>query len=295
MPARALSKQLNAISLTVNGEARKGAFYRNLRPEDLAAPVAITNNGDGNVQAVVSVSGSPLTPEPAAEQGFKIERNYYTLDGDKVDPSKARQNQRFVVVLKMTEPQPQFGRVMVADYLPSGFEIDNPRLVSSGETSTLSWITDAADPVNTEFRDDRFTAAFDRNRGISARVHGGLCRARGVAGPLCAAAGKGRGHVPADRFGRTATGDNRDRAEMKRRHAILAGFGGGAAVALLAGTIWARSLGPAPLGKDLEYSHVVLDRDGRLLRAYATSGGPLAIAGDTQGRRSAVSQVAVRL
>ena len=60
-----------------------------MRPDDLAAPVAVTNNGDGNVQAVVSVSGSPLTPEPAAEQGFKIERSYYTLDGDKVDASKA--------------------------------------------------------------------------------------------------------------------------------------------------------------------------------------------------------------
>ena len=44
----------------------------------------------------------------------------------------------------MTEPQPQFGRVIVADYLPAGFEIDNPRLVSSGETGTLAWIADAA-------------------------------------------------------------------------------------------------------------------------------------------------------
>ena len=49
-----------------------------------------------------------------------------------------------------------------ADYLPAGFEIDNPHLVSSGDTGTLDWITDAAEPVKTEFRDDRFTAAFDR-------------------------------------------------------------------------------------------------------------------------------------
>jgi hypothetical protein len=51
----------------------------------------------------------------------------------------------------------------VADYLPAGFEIDNPKLVSSGETGTLSWITDAGTPVNSEFRDDRFTAAFNRS------------------------------------------------------------------------------------------------------------------------------------
>jgi hypothetical protein len=161
LAARALAKQLNAISLSVNGEVRQGTFYRSLRADD-PAPLAVANQGEGNVQAVVSVSGSPLTPEPAAEQGFKIERSYHTLDGEPVDPGKTKQNQRFVVVLKMTEPQPQFGRVIVADYLPAGFEIDNPRLVSSGETGTLTWIVDAGEPVNTEFRDDRFTAAIDR-------------------------------------------------------------------------------------------------------------------------------------
>ena len=66
------------------------------------------------------------------------------------------------MVLEITEPQPKFGRIIVADYLPAGFEIDNPRLVSSGETGTLPWIQGAGEPVNSEFRDDRFTAAFDR-------------------------------------------------------------------------------------------------------------------------------------
>src|SRR5262245_21365438 len=36
---------------------------------------------------------------------------------------------------------------------------------------------------------------------------------------------------------------------------------------------WIYSLGSVPLGKDLEYSHVVLDREGRLFRAYATNEG----------------------
>ena len=127
LAARALAKQLNAISLSVNGETRQGTFYRSLRADELAAPLGVTNRGSGTVQAVVSVSGSPLTPEPAAERGFKIERNYFTLDGEPANPANAKQNQRFVVVLKMTEPQPQFARVIVADYLPAGFEIDNPR------------------------------------------------------------------------------------------------------------------------------------------------------------------------
>ena len=205
LAARALAKQLNAISLTVNGEPRQGAFYRSVRADD-PAPVAVANQGEGNVQAVVSVSGSPLTPEPAAEQGFKIERSYHTLEGEKVDPAKTKQNQRFVVVLKMTEPQPQFGRVIVADYLPAGFEIDNPRLVSSGETGTLTWIVDAGEPVHTEFRDDRFTAAFDRNKD-SAPVFTVAYVVRAVSpGRYVLPQAKVEDMYRPDRFGRTATG-----------------------------------------------------------------------------------------
>ncbi|HXZ46848.1 MAG TPA: alpha-2-macroglobulin [Pseudolabrys sp.] len=206
LAARALAKQLNAISLSVNGEKRQGAFYRSLRPEDLTSPFTTTNQGEGNVQAVVSVSGAPLTPEPAAEQGFKIERTYHTFDGDKVDPSKSKQNQRFVVVLKVTEPQPQYGRVIIADYLPAGFEIDNPRLVSSGETGTLGWITDAVEPENSEFRDDRFTSAFERNQD-SPPVFSVAYVVRAVSpGRYVLPQAKVEDMYRPDRFGRTATG-----------------------------------------------------------------------------------------
>jgi hypothetical protein len=206
LAARALAKQLNAISLSVNNETRQGAFYRSLRASELDQPLAVSNKGNGTVQAVISVSGSPLTPEPAAERGFKIERNYFTLDGEPADATKAKQNQRFVVVLKMTEPKPQFGRVIVADYLPAGFEIDNPKLVSSGETGTLGWITDAAEPVNSEFRDDRFTAAFDRKQD-SPPVFTVAYVVRAVSpGHYVLPQAFVEDMYRPDRFGRTATG-----------------------------------------------------------------------------------------
>jgi penicillin-binding protein 1C len=37
--------------------------------------------------------------------------------------------------------------------------------------------------------------------------------------------------------------------------------------------VWIGSLGPAPLGERLEFSTAVVDRDGRLLRPYATTQG----------------------
>ncbi|MCC7346387.1 MAG: alpha-2-macroglobulin family protein, partial [Variibacter sp.] len=205
LAARALGRETKA-SLSIAGEPRQGSYYRRVRAEDLTTPLRIGNTGDIPVQAVISVSGAPVTPEPPADRGFKIERSYYTLGGEAVDVAKVKQNQRFVVVLKMTEPKPDFARVIVADYLPAGFEIDNPRLVSSGDTGTLSWIEDAQEPVHTEFRDDRFVAAFDRRAGAPAVF---------TVAYVVRAVSPGRYVAPQafvedmyrpDRFGRTGTG-----------------------------------------------------------------------------------------
>ncbi|MEO6382178.1 MAG: alpha-2-macroglobulin family protein, partial [Nitrobacter sp.] len=161
LAARALAKE--TMTIEVDGAPVKTALYRSYKATQMAGkPIKITNTGDAPVQAVISVTGAPVTPEPAASNGFKIERNYFTLDGTPADPAQARQNDRFAVVLKVTEAKPEYGHIMVADYLPAGFEIDNPHLVSSGDTGTLDWIEDGQEPVNTEFRDDRFTAAIDR-------------------------------------------------------------------------------------------------------------------------------------
>ena len=161
LASRALANE--TMALDIDGAPVKTALYRSYKAAEMSGkPVKITNTGDAPIQAVVSVGGSPVTPEPAAANGFKIERNYFTLDGKPADVSKVKQNDRFAVVLKITEAKPEFGHIMVSDYLPAGFEIDNPHLVSSGDTGTLAWIEDGEEPQNTEFRDDRFTAAVDR-------------------------------------------------------------------------------------------------------------------------------------
>ncbi|WP_315832619.1 alpha-2-macroglobulin [Bradyrhizobium prioriisuperbiae] len=163
LASRAIAKEANTVSLDVDGSPVKTALYRSYSADNVGQkPIKITNTGDTPLQAVVAVTGAPVTPEPAASNGFKIERNYFTLDGKPADVTKAKQNDRFAVVLKITEAKPEFGRIMVVDYLPAGLEIDNPKLVSSGDTGTLDWIEDGEDPENTEFRDDRFNAAIER-------------------------------------------------------------------------------------------------------------------------------------
>ena len=205
LAASDMAKDAAKVSLDVGGEPMQRPLYRTIRAGDLKEPLRVTNTGDEEVSAMVTVTGAPLTPEPAAEKGFKIERLTATLDGDPVDVKTVKQNTRLVVVLKVTEAQPQFGRVIVADYLPAGFEIDNPHLVSSGETGTLPWITDGAEPASAEFRDDRFTAAFERKKDDSP-VFTVAYVVRAIApGKYVRPQASVEDMYRPDRFGRTAT------------------------------------------------------------------------------------------
>jgi penicillin-binding protein 1C len=60
---------------------------------------------------------------------------------------------------------------------------------------------------------------------------------------------------------------------MTRARFAVIGFAATVLAALGVAGGWIASLGPAPLGKDLEFSRQVLDRNGKLLRAYATADG----------------------
>ena len=92
LAASAMAKDAGKVSLDVGGKPTPHALYRTIRAADLKEPLRISNTGEDQVEAVVTVAGAPLTPEPAAEKGFKIERLNYTLDGDPLDPKTVKQN-----------------------------------------------------------------------------------------------------------------------------------------------------------------------------------------------------------
>jgi uncharacterized protein YfaS (alpha-2-macroglobulin family) len=168
LAAKALNDEVKATTLSVDGKPSSGPVLRGLTPAELKnGALTITNNGDTAVDAVISVIGAALTPEPAVSKGFTIERKAYTLDGKPVDlaslsggKADVKQNDRFVITVKVTSDDDS-GRVMVVDHLPAGFEIENPHLVDSGSIASLTWLKSTAEPEHTEFRDDRFVAAFN--------------------------------------------------------------------------------------------------------------------------------------
>jgi len=168
LAANALSDQAKEGKLVVNGAPVPSPLLRSMTAEALAkTTLSVANEGDAPVDAVVTVIGAALTPEPPVSKGFTIERSYYTLDGKPVDLKSAaggsgtvKQNDRFIAVVKIEAKEPG-GRVLLVDRLPAGFEIENPHLVESGDVKALEWLKTSVRPEHSEFRDDRFVAAFN--------------------------------------------------------------------------------------------------------------------------------------
>jgi uncharacterized protein YfaS (alpha-2-macroglobulin family) len=100
LAARAVVAQARSIHLVADGAEHGGAFYKTYRDSDLASAHKVVNPGTTPLRAVVAVSGSPTVPEPAAKNGLSLTRQYFTQDGNPVDPDTVAQNTRLVVVIE---------------------------------------------------------------------------------------------------------------------------------------------------------------------------------------------------
>lgn len=164
LAAEALANRNATITLGIDGALHTGPFYKTWTTATLdGKSIKLSNEGQTPTDIALTTSGNPSVPEPAGGQGYQIERVYYTLSGKKLDPATIKQNDRFVVTLRVTETEAAFAHLVLNDPLPAGLEIDNPDLYDGGSVDALSWIKSDIQPSHTEYRDDRFVAAFDRD------------------------------------------------------------------------------------------------------------------------------------
>ncbi|WP_342641180.1 alpha-2-macroglobulin family protein [Rhodoligotrophos ferricapiens] len=166
LAANGLMAHSDALSLELGDMPVRGSLFHSYEQAEVAMhPIRIANRSDQTVDAVLTVTGIPDQAPPAGGSGFSITRTYYDMDGNEVSVEKARQNDRFVVVLTVTQQNALPARVLVVDRLPAGFEIDNPHLVKSADLAAFDWLPDEVNTSHVEFRSDRFVAAFDRAQG----------------------------------------------------------------------------------------------------------------------------------
>ncbi len=170
LAARALQGEDKDVRLDVNGALVEGGYSKTLTGDELLqSPIKLTNASADAVTAVVTTVAPPAQPLPAGGDGFDIQKTYYSLAGDEVNISEAQQNERYVVVINVTPKHDWQSRIMLTDLLPSGFEIDNPSLVNSAALTNFDWLPET-ETAHTEFRYDRFVAAFDRTAGDASEI-----------------------------------------------------------------------------------------------------------------------------
>jgi len=128
---------------------------------DLQQDFSITNQGDQPVYLRATASGVPSEAQPPAANGAVVDRQYFTLDGKQLDPTKIKQNDIVVAVITGRFTDETSHRGIVIDLLPAGLEIENERLTNTRRTGDLAWLPELTEASYVEYRDDRYIAAFD--------------------------------------------------------------------------------------------------------------------------------------
>ncbi|KPF43424.1 alpha-2-macroglobulin family protein [Rhizobium sp. AAP43] len=170
LAARAMQQDDKALKVEVNGAERTGAYAATIPGEALLqSPVTLTNKGLEPISAAVTTVAAPVEPPAAGGEGFGITRTYYSLDGEEANITEATQNERYVVLIEVTEEAEWPAQILITDLLPAGLEIDNPSLVDSAALTNFDWLAQT-DTAHLEFRSDRFVAAIDRAEGDNSPI-----------------------------------------------------------------------------------------------------------------------------
>jgi alpha-2-macroglobulin len=161
LAANALIDRAGAEGILIDGAPASGPLVK-VRDATSTAPVKVKNDSAADTTLTLTTYGVPSEPEPAGGTGYAITRAYYTLQGEPAGMGNVQVGDRFVTVLEIIPFGRGEARLMVADPLPAGLEIDNPNLISAGSIEALDWLGLESDVAHSEFRQDRFLTAIDR-------------------------------------------------------------------------------------------------------------------------------------
>lgn len=145
---------------------RTAPLYLRPKLEQISTGLSVANRGDTPVWANTTVFGVPSKSRRAVQdQGFTIERKYFTLAGETTDLSHVAQNDVIVAVVTIRDDGPRASQALLIDLLPAGFELENVRLANARDTDQFSWLPDLSQALYTEYLDDRFITGFESYPG----------------------------------------------------------------------------------------------------------------------------------
>jgi uncharacterized protein YfaS (alpha-2-macroglobulin family) len=150
----------HASFLTPDGTSEeKGDFRYKHKHEGPGAKYTVTNSGGTPLYVHFDTAGILVKPDvEAAANGITMKRSMDSKEGP-ADPAALKQGENYLLTVEITCDQ-AYENVILADLLPGGLEIENPRL--DGGALAVWKKSDGIMPSFLEMRDDRLVAAFDR-------------------------------------------------------------------------------------------------------------------------------------
>ena len=166
-----LTRAAATTRITLDGvpaPARRGGFYRALGSRELAGDgMTLGNPGERPVKLLINVGGHPADDEPVHANSITVTRTIRTLAGASADLDKVKQGDELTVVLEgRLADGAATGRLLIADLLPAGLEIQ-AAILDDKEYADLGKIHR---PDALRLRDDRYVAAMMRKGGESFRL-----------------------------------------------------------------------------------------------------------------------------
>jgi uncharacterized protein YfaS (alpha-2-macroglobulin family) len=139
----------------------------------IAGGYVVTNRGKQMLYRTLSVEGVPKTSPPPSADGFKLGKQWFTLDGESVDITSATiaQHDRLVVKIDGRAQDQRYRQAMVVDLLPAGFQIEHILMPpakakeddKAASRNRFAWLGTLTRPSMHEARDDRMVAAVTVN------------------------------------------------------------------------------------------------------------------------------------
>ena len=148
-----LGRDGRPASVSVNGETLPPAPLVQVA---LSGPATVRNLGDRAVWQSVSTTGVPAEPWPAARQGMRVSRRFFTSAGEPLDLEQLKQNTVFVLLVEGRADDGFEHRALLMQGLPAGWEIAGK--LEAGKTAGMAWLGDLSEVEAQPAADDRFTS-----------------------------------------------------------------------------------------------------------------------------------------
>jgi uncharacterized protein YfaS (alpha-2-macroglobulin family) len=154
LAAQVLGQGMRNATVAVNGSALPA---RPVVSIPLTGPGTARNLGTAPVWQTVSITGIPRQPLPAAREGFRITRRFFTTTGEPLNLDTLRQNTSFILLMELRSDTNERHEAMLMHGLPAGWEIASR--LPAGDVPGMPWLGTLTEPDNQPALDDRYAAA----------------------------------------------------------------------------------------------------------------------------------------